>query len=224
MKYCSTPFACRRPNQYCSGQTVVWMEGLGVLTAFGGCILCAGDEAHDSNLDSNDGSSAAKTLTGDFLALGSALTGVCYLTFAKAVRPCVSVTVFMFMVMLSGCMLCIVYIVATGISWSFDNDPVTGLFGWLTFEGYHIFILLYIAVVCNVIGTMGFVRAMEFFDNIIITVATLLEPMIATLIAFALGVGDLPGTFGWIGNFLVAVGTFFVVYPSMKDGGGGGGH
>jgi drug/metabolite transporter (DMT)-like permease len=62
---------------------------------------------------------------------------------------------------------------------------------------------------------MGFVRAMQYFDNIIISVATLLEPMLATLIAVALGVGELPGTMGWIGNGLVAIGTLAVVYPYL---------
>jgi drug/metabolite transporter (DMT)-like permease len=122
-------------------------------------------------------------------------------------------------------MLCFIYICATGVSFSWGNDPYNGLFGWCTLEGHTIYIVLYVALVCNIIGTMGFVRAMEFFDNIIIAVATLLEPMIATLIAYVLGVGDLPGKYGWIGNFLVAVGTLGVVYPSIHDkSGGGGGH
>ena len=56
---------------------------------------------------------------------------------------------------------------------------------------------------------------MQYFDNIIIAVATLLEPMIATLIAVALHVGCLPGLLGWMGNFLVVLGTLGVVYPSM---------
>ena len=207
-----------------TGQEVVWMEGFGVLVAFAGCILCSGDEAHEKEEDEDDNTSSATATIGDLLALGSAATGVCYLTFAKAVRSHMSVTVFMFMVMCTGSCLCFLYIASTSVEWTFDNDPRTGLFGWLTMVNNQVFILLYIAVVCNVVGTMGFVRAMEYFENIIIAVATLLEPMMATLIAFALGVGDLPGTLGWIGNFLVAVGTLGVVYPSMKDGKGGGGH
>jgi hypothetical protein len=39
--------------------------------------------------------------------------------------------------------------------------------------------------------------------------------MAATMIAFALGVGELPGTMGWIGNGLVAIGTLAVVYPAQ---------
>eukprot|EP00977_Amphora_coffeiformis_P011123 scaffold2657_cov89-Amphora_coffeaeformis.AAC.17 len=61
----------------------------------------------------------------------------------------------------------------------------------------------------------GFVRAMQYFDNIIIAVATLLEPLIATMIAVAIGVGELPGPLGWGGNVLVVLGTLGVVYPSI---------
>ena len=38
---------------------------------------------------------------------------------------------------------------------------------------------------------------------------------------FALGVGELPGVMGWIGNILVVIGTVGVVYPSVDSGGGG---
>jgi drug/metabolite transporter (DMT)-like permease len=80
---------------------------------------------------------------------------------------------------------------------------------------------LWIVIVCNLTGTMGFLNAMQHFDNLIIAVATLLEPMVASLIAFALGVGELPGVMGWIGNILVVIGTVGVVYPSVDSGGGG---
>ena len=184
--------------------------------------MCSLAEAHDDD----DGSAGvdSKALIGDLLAVGSAATGVLYLTFAKAVRSHMSVTVFMFLVMLSGSFLCFLYLWISGVSFTFDNHPHTGLFGWITLEGNHLFILLYVAIVCNVVGTMGFVRAMAYFENIIIAVATLMEPMIATLIAYALGVGDLPETMGWIGNVLVAIGTLGVVYPSINDKSAGGGH
>lgn len=53
------------------------------------------------------------------------------------------------------------------------------------------------AVVYHVVGSAGFVRAMEYFENSVIAVANLLEPITATLIAFGLGVGQLPGP--WVG-------------------------
>jgi drug/metabolite transporter (DMT)-like permease len=77
--------------------------------------------------------------------------------------------------------------------------------------------LIYLAVVVNCVGTLGFVRAMAYFDNVIIAVATLLEPMLASFIARAFHVGELPGPLGWCGNLLVAIGTLNVIYPSLDN-------
>jgi hypothetical protein len=53
---------------------------------------------------------------------------------------------------------------------------------------------------------------MHYFSNLVISVATLLEPVVAELTAVFLGVGNLPGGMGWLGNGLVIVGTLAVVY------------
>jgi len=60
---------------------------------------------------------------------------------------------------------------------------------------------------------------MQYFDNLVISVATLLEPVVASLLAYFLNIGLLPGTNGWIGNLLVAGGTISVIYPSTKSSG-----
>jgi drug/metabolite transporter (DMT)-like permease len=67
---------------------------------------------------------------------------------------------------------------------------------------------------------------MQYFANLIIAVATLLEPLIATIIAFILGVGLLPGPLGWLGNLVVVIGTLGVVIPSInnKEGGASSAH
>ena len=65
---------------------------------------------------------------------------------------------------------------------------------------------------------MGFVRSMKKFDPIVIAVATLLEPMIASIIATIMHVGVLPGVQGWIGNAIVIMGTLAVVYPQASKG------
>jgi hypothetical protein len=51
---------------------------------------------------------------------------------------------------------------------------------------------------------------------LVISVSTLLEPIIAEVTAFALGVGLLPGPMGWIGNAMVILGTFAVVLPTAR--------
>ena len=52
---------------------------------------------------------------------------------------------------------------------------------------------------------------MEYFSNIAISTATLLNPSIASVLAVFLGVGIWPGWLGWLGNTLVLIGTFAVV-------------
>jgi hypothetical protein len=59
---------------------------------------------------------------------------------------------------------------------------------------------------------------MEYFDNVIIAVATLMEPLLASFIAYMFHAGLLPGPLGWFGNALVVCGTLAVVYPSMGGG------
>mmetsp|Transcript_5256 Transcript_5256/g.10020 ORF Transcript_5256/g.10020 Transcript_5256/m.10020 type:complete len:479 (-) Transcript_5256:117-1553(-) len=195
------------------GETVLFMEFAGVIVAFTGCILCSSDEAQEAAMDDEPDNTA---LYGDLLALSAAVAGVGYLTCAKAVRPFMSVTVFMFLIMFCGSFLVLLYLLASGTAITFDNDPHSGLFGWATQHGNHLGIVIYIAIVCNVFGVMGFVRAMQYFENIIIAVATLLEPLTATMIAYFLGVGDLPGSLGWAGNALVVLGTLLVIYPSLN--------
>lgn len=132
------------------GQQVVAMEGGGVLLAFLGCVLCSTDEGTDP-----DRGSASMVIVGDLLALGSGAFGVAYLTFAKAVRNDMPVTVFMFLVMVCGAMMMLIFMALTekeGLSIS--RDPHFGLFGWITMKDHRFLILVHIAIVCNVIGVM----------------------------------------------------------------------
>jgi hypothetical protein len=55
---------------------------------------------------------------------------------------------------------------------------------------------------------------MQYFDSIIISIFTMLEPVVATVIAYVMGVGDWPSAMGWLGNALVVLGTLAVVYPT----------
>ena len=72
------------------------------------------------------------------------------------------------------------------------------------------------AIVCNIVGSMGYVQAMAYFDNVVILVTSLMEPVISSTMAYVARVGFLPGTQGWIGNVLVIFGTFAVVHPTFS--------
>lgn len=210
-------------GKFLVGQAVTCLEGLGVVVAFTGALLCS----HDSEKSAGDdpGHSVAQARLGDFLALLSAVAGVLYLTLAKTIRSYVPVTSFIWMVMCLGSLLVLAYLAITGVPVTWDRHPYTGLFGWMVLQDHHVWILLHIAVVGNVLGTMGFVRAMAFFSTTTIAVATLMEPLLAQLIGYVFHVGLLPGPLGYVGNGLVMIGTIAVVWQSAeKADGGGGGH
>ena len=174
----------------CVGDRVHVLESLGVVIAFAGAALCTKDAEEQSNKDTD---TSTKGLWGDGLALLSACAGVLYLTFAKAVRATgmINVTVFVFSVMFFGSFLVLLFLQINSDGQenllTYDTNKYHGVFGWLNM--YRLPILLYMAVVVNMIGTMGFVRAMQYFDNVVIAVATLMEPLLASLIAFGCHAG-----------------------------------
>jgi len=196
-----------------AGEPIHFLEGLGVIVAFSGAILCSTDS--ESRSEKTDTPTTA--ILGDCLALLAACLGVFYLTCAKAVRSSMSVTLFIFCVMFFGSFMVLLFIALTdGDHMEWNLDPLIGVFGGFSTYNGRIFVLLYLAVICNGLGTMGIVRAMEYFDNVVIAVATLMEPLLASFIAFAFHAGLLPGPLGWFGNILVVAGTLAVVYPSMN--------
>jgi drug/metabolite transporter (DMT)-like permease len=200
-----------------TGDAIHWMEYTGAVVAFTGAILCATDEERVTATEvSRDAA------WGDLLAMMSAVFGVGYLTFAKAVRPSTSVVTFMFIVMFAGSFMVLLYLAVTSTHTTANMHPLHGLFGWLALRNDRLPLELWIVVVCNLVGTMGFVRSMQYFDSLIIAISTLLEPIVASVIASIMHVGVLPGCQGWVGNILVIVGTFGVVYPSASKGESGG--
>eukprot|EP00980_Cylindrotheca_fusiformis_P003854 scaffold858_cov123-Cylindrotheca_fusiformis.AAC.30 len=204
------------------GQHVHWMEAVGAVIAFGGAGLCTIDAEGQSESKQNLSVPLAHGKLGDALALLSAVPGVLYITFAKSVRSKVPVTVFIFGVMIIGQLLILGFLVLTSPSLQFNFNMYNGVFGWMNY--HRLPVVLYMSIFINSVGTMGFVRAMEYFDSIVLAVATLMEPLLASFIAVACHAGLLPGALGWVGNVLVVGGTLTVIAPSAGKEGGGGAH
>lgn len=191
------------------GTPILFAEGGGAIVAFSGAALCSRDSVTASISGSN------MTLHGDLLALVSAVAGVWYLVFAKTIRPHISLHIFMFLIMAIGSTLVLFSIMVLGIEHSFDRDSEHGIFGWMNLSSDRLPLEIIMVTVCNILGAMGYIRALHYFDNLVITVAALMEPIVAELTAAALGVGSLPGVLGWVGNVMVLVGTIGVVLPSL---------
>jgi hypothetical protein len=108
------------------------------------------------------------------------------------------------------------YMWLTGDSFSWGTHVNHGVFGYFhTNQFDRLPLELMTVVICNVMGTMGYVRAFAHFSAVIIAVAALAEPVVASFTAVIMGVGVLPGMEGWIGNTLVILGTLAVLWPTI---------
>ena len=138
------------------GERIHVLEGLGVLIAFSGAILCSKDSEGSSSPQTDD---THRSYIGDCLALASAVAGVGYLTFAKSVRSHMPVTFFLFSVMVVGSFMVLMFIVVNpNLTIQFNFDPYNGILGWWNISEERLPIVLYLAVVVNLVGTLGFVR------------------------------------------------------------------
>ena len=206
-------------GRLCTGAHVTMLEFTGAMVAFAGAVLCSRDaaDAMDNGNDSVSGGLGA-TLIGDLLSIASAIGGVGYVTMAKTSRAHMSLYVFMFLTMSVGSVMVVIFqltVLREKVTW--DCDASHGFWGFLVWNRFDRLPLeLMMVLICNLVGTMGYVRAMPHFDSIVICSVQLLEPVIAEFLSYFAGVGVLPGIVGWIGNAAVAGGTFVVLSESQK--------
>lgn len=196
------------------GQTISLIQGLGASVACLGAILCSKDS---NNKAQGQGGPVVSSFYGDFLALLCGITGVAYLVFAKKVRSSMALYVFMFFIMSFSSCFVLLYILITHQDMTFNRHITIGIFGWMNWAPHRLGLEIAMVIICNMLGSMGYVRAMQDFDNLAIAVANLMEPVIAEIMALMLGVGMLPGVMGLIGNLMVISGTAAVVAPTSSQ-------
>jgi hypothetical protein len=120
----------------------------------------------------------------------------------------------MFLVMIGGCFVILPFQkLVLGEDVTFDRDVNCGIWGFLSWRTDRLPNDLIQVVFGNLIGTVGQIASMRFFDPLVVTVACLMQPVIAELLASAVGVSPLPGWTGWVGNVAVVAGTLVVVAP-----------
>jgi drug/metabolite transporter (DMT)-like permease len=184
--------------------------------AFVGAFMCSRDSAETISSSHQD-TPVWYSLFGDSLAILSALGGLGYIMLGKSLRDHVEVYVFMTINMLVGSHMILFYMYCTNDTFTFDAHIDHGVYGWTHTDFDRLPVELCVVFICNLCGTMGYVRAFKYFSSVIIAVAALLEPVTATLLAIVLQVGVFPGWLGRIGNVMVIVGTLMVIYPSAVE-------
>ncbi|OQR87862.1 Drug/Metabolite Transporter (DMT) Superfamily [Thraustotheca clavata] len=196
--------------KFFTGQQVLAFEAVGSLLGIAGGVVTTMDHT-----ETQSASVVPPSWQGDVVALIGAVGGVFYLLSAKKLRA--EIDVFLFMTLLFVVTLFLHFPVFYLLNietkfWSMDRN--IGLFGWLKSD--RIGIEMYLVFVCTIIGTMGYISVMKYFDPIVVSVVMLLEPVLATAMGVIVGVDSIPGILTWIGGVLVIAGTCLVILAANK--------
>jgi drug/metabolite transporter (DMT)-like permease len=189
------------------GMPVTPLEGGGAVTGFFGAAICAqdatrtmaaGGEAKSSTWAAND--TPHLGMWGNVVALSVSFGTAIYLLIAKKLRPKMDLFVFIFIIMACGSMFLLVFMIVIGEEVTFNMHPIHGLFGWMTLKADRLPLEMFLAIVCNCLGTTGYIAVMKYFDPLVPATVMLLEPAIGALFGVAAGTANLPGLQTWLGD------------------------
>uniref|UniRef100_K3WKV7 EamA domain-containing protein n=1 Tax=Globisporangium ultimum (strain ATCC 200006 / CBS 805.95 / DAOM BR144) TaxID=431595 RepID=K3WKV7_GLOUD len=189
------------------GQPVALFEGLGAAVGIAGGAVTTMDSTATSESDRV----VAPSALGDIVALVGALGGATYFVLAKKLRPKMDLLVFMWALTTVSAITLLLTMLAMGQDVTFSTDVHNGLFGWINPLPDRLLTVCYLVLVCDLMGTMGYISVMKYFDPIVISVVCLLEPIVATAMGIVVGVDAIPGYLTFIGATLVLGGTFMVI-------------
>lgn len=192
------------------GLPVVAFEGLGAAVG----VIGGGITTLDSTKASE--SITSPTAYGDIIALVGASGGALYFTLAKKLRAEMDIVVFLCCLTATSASCLLLFMLLTGEHISLSADPHIGLFGWTEPVADRLLMLCYLVFVCDLIGTMGYISVMKYFDPIVVSVFCLLEPIVATIQGIIMGVDAIPGWTTFVGATLVIGGTFMVLSSQAK--------
>ena len=122
----------------------------------------------------------------------------------------------LFLIFVLASVFQLAYIIFSGQSYELSTDDEVGIFGWMSLRTDRFFLELYIAVVCNGVGTAGYIAIMKYFDAVVVSMVMLMEPVIALFQGMAVGVATIPGWMTWLGNAVVVSGSLIVIWSGSK--------
>lgn len=204
------------------GIPVLLFEGLGALIGFAGALICAA--AGGSEDETSDGGDYRRLqnenleILGNAIAFSASFTTAIYLTVAKRLRPKVDLVLFMFLIFTLASVFLLLYIVfVSGLDYEFSFDSKKGVFGWVNLSFDRLPLELYVAIICNGVGTMGYIAIMKYFDAVVVSMVMLTEPIVAMLEGMAVGVSTPPGWVTWAGDAVVMVGSIMVIWSGSRS-------
>ncbi|KAL7470761.1 hypothetical protein ACHAXS_011039 [Conticribra weissflogii] len=202
-------------SKFAMGSPVLFFEGLGALIGFIGALICANASPTTEESDEVSDSTHLQMM-GNILAFLASVSTALYLTVAKKLRPKVDLFLFMFLLFSLSSVFTLIFMTYCGEEFEFSFDPTIGLFGWINLKWDRLPLELFMAIICNGVGTTGYIAIMKYFDPVVVTMVMLMEPIVASFIGAAVGVSTLPGWVTWAGDAVVAVGSIMVISSGSK--------
>ena len=201
-------------SKFVVGIRIAALEGLGTLVGLSGAVICAMAPSESSSIGDEDDTIGSGVMIGNFLAFVASITVAMYLVSAKNLRPKIDLFLFMFLIFSLASVFLLAYIIFSGQPCEFSSDEEVGVFGWISFRKDRLWLELYIAVICNGVGTTGYVALMKYFDPVVVSMVML--PVIALFQGIAVGVSTFPGLTTWLGNAVVVSGSVMVIWSGSN--------
>lgn len=201
-------------SNFVIGIKILPLEGTGAFIGLSGALVCAlaphavAVEATGRMLSTL---AAGQEQIGDAIAFLASLGTALYLTLAKKLRYKMDLFVFMFLLFTLASVFMLCFMIVTGEEVQLSTDPNVGIIGWMNIVPDRLPLELYMAIVCNIVGTTGYIAVMKYFDPVVITMVMLTEPAIATLLGIIAGVETIPATQIMVGNAFVILGSIIVI-------------
>ena len=150
------------------------------------------------------------TIWGDFLAFLGAVFVVGYLISGRVLRKWMPIFVYAFPVTLIGALLL--------IPASLVLEPTSvdlGIVGWLDMDYLPWFLAL--ALIAGILGHTGLNTCLRYTPPLVVSTSVTMEPIIGSLIGYAIFDSGLPGFWTWIGGPILIAGIILVIFGTPQD-------
>ena len=150
------------------------------------------------------------TIWGDFLAFLGAVFVVGYLISGRVLRKWMPIFVYAFPVTFIGAILL--------IPASLILEPTSadlGIVGWLDMDYLPWFLAL--ALIAGILGHTGLNTCLRYTPPLVVSTSVTMEPIIGSLIGYAIFDSGLPGFWTWIGGPILIAGIILVIIGTPQD-------
>ena len=184
------------------GRPATRNEAIGAIVGFTGAAIAI----------MGAGSEAGVTVFGDLLAFIGAVSVVGYLAAGRVLRSWMPLFLYAFPVTaIAAIGLAISSVLIEGAPIGMVSEGVLGwaMLAWIPYVAY-------LALGPGLLGHTGINGVLRWIPPLVVSVTLVMEPLIGSIMGWALGLDSIPGMWTWIGGPLMIAGTLMVTMELSK--------